>query len=49
MEAALKVAEYMFRHMRQVWERLGIEWRQRFQKATCRGTLRVCAALSEFG
>jgi len=30
--AALKVAEYMFRHMREIWDRLGIEWRQRFQK-----------------
>ena len=22
----------MFRHMREIWDRLGIEWRQRFQK-----------------
>jgi hypothetical protein len=23
VEAALKVAEYMFRHMREIWDRLG--------------------------
>jgi hypothetical protein len=22
----------MFRHMREIWDRMGIEWRQRFQK-----------------
>jgi len=33
VEAALKIAEYMFRHLREIWGRLGIEWRIRFQNA----------------
>jgi hypothetical protein len=33
IEAALKIAEYMFRHMREIWSRLGIEARQQFQYA----------------
>jgi hypothetical protein len=28
----LRVAEYMFRHMLEIWDRLEIECRQRFQK-----------------
>ena len=39
VEAALKVAEYMFRHMREIWDRLGIDRRQRFQKTVFSGGL----------
>ena len=39
VEAALRVAEYMFRHMREIWDRLDIEWRQRLQNILFPGGL----------